>query len=97
MRRWLAARVFNALVSDLRSVLRVADGRREQLTSAVFDSRTLQATPEGGQRAGYDGAKRRKGNKVQLAVDTLGHPLALSLSAASKQDRAHVAELAEKV
>ena len=66
-------------------------------TAAILDSRTLQSSVESGSRAGYDGAKRRKGNKVHLAVDTLGHLLALCVTAANEQDRAQVAELAERV
>jgi transposase len=96
-RRWTKAGVFEALVHDLRAVLRIADGRKEGPSAAIFDSRTLQSTPESGGRAGYDGAKRRKGNKVHLAVDTLGHLLALFVTAADEQDRAHVAELAKRV
>jgi transposase len=97
MRRWLKAEVFEAITHDLRAVLRIADGRQEMPTAAIFDSRTLQSTVESGERAGYDGAKRRKGNKVHLAVDTLGHLLALCVTAANEQDRAQVAELAERV
>lgn len=96
-RRWMKAGVFESLVHDLRAVLRIADGRKEGPTAAIFDSRTLQSTPESGGRAGYDGAKRRKGNKVHMAVDTLGHLLALCVTAANEQDRAQVAELAERV
>ena len=96
-RRWLKAGVFESLVYDLRAVLRIAEGRKESPTAAIFDSRTLQSTPESGGRAGYDGAKRRKGNKVHLAVDTLGHLLALCVTAADEQDRAQVAELAKRV
>jgi hypothetical protein len=47
-------------------------GRKSQPTAVVIDSRTLQSTPESGARAGYNGAKRRKGSKVHIAVDTLG-------------------------
>ena len=97
MQRWIKAQVFESLASDLRAVLRIVDGRNEQPTAAIFDSRTLQSTPESGARAGYDGAKRRKGNKVHLAVDTLGHLLALYVTAADQQDRAQVAELAKRV
>lgn len=97
MRRWLKAGVFEALVHDLRAVLRIADGRQEMPTASIFDSRTMQSTVESGARAGYDGAKRRKGNKVHLAVDTLGHLLALCVTAANEQDRAQVSELAERV
>jgi transposase len=95
--RWFKAQVFEAIAHDLRTVLRIADGRQEMPTAAIFDSRTLQSTVESGGRAGYDGAKRRKGNKVHLAVDTLGHLLALFVSPANEQDRAHVAELAKRV
>jgi transposase len=97
MRRWLKAEVFEAIAHDLRAVLRIAEGRQEMPTAAIFDSRTMQSTVESGGRAGYDGAKRRKGNKVHLAVDTLGHLLALCVTAADEQDRAQVAELAERV
>jgi transposase len=95
--RWLKAGVFEAIVHDLREVLRVAQGRNAQPSAAIFDSRTLQSTPESGARAGYDGAKKRKGSKVHLAVDTLGHLLALQVTAANEQDRAQVEELAKQV
>ena len=95
--RWLKAGVFEAIVDDLRAVLRLAQGRNEEPSAAIFDSRTLQASPESGHRAGYDGAKRRKGSKVHLAVDTLGHLLALHITPANEQDRAQVGQLAAAV
>jgi transposase len=95
--RWLTAGVFEALVHDLRVVLRVAQGRKAQPTAAILDSRTLPSSPESGHRAGYDGAKRKRGSKVHIAVDTLGHLLALCVTAADEQDRAQVKELAVKV
>lgn len=63
----------------------------------ILDSRTLQSTPESGQRAGYDGAKRKNGSKVHAAVDTLGHLLALHVTAADEQDRDQVRKLAKTV
>jgi transposase len=96
-RRWLAAGSFEAIVHDLRALLRLAAGRAPEPTAAILDSRTLQSTPASGDRAGYDGAKRRKGSKVHAAVDTLGHLLALHVTPADAQDRAQVAELAEAV
>lgn len=95
--RWLKAGVFEASVNDVRAVLRLAAGRQQQPTAAIFDSRTLQSSPESGHRAGYDGAKRRKGSKVHLAVDTLGHLLSLHVTPANEQDRAQVSELAASV
>jgi transposase len=95
--RWLKAGVFEAMVNDLRAWLRLAEGRNEMPSAAIFDSRTLQSSPESGHRAGYDGAKRRKGSKVHLAVDTLGHLLSLHVTPANEQDRAQVGELAQAV
>lgn len=95
--RWIKAGVFEAIVHDLRAVLRLAKGRKEQPSAAIFDSRTLQSTPESGQRAGYDGHKRKKGSKTHIAVDTLGHLLALHVTPANEQDRAQVEELARQV
>src|SRR5699024_2814065 len=63
----------------------------------ILDSRTLQSTPESGHRAGWDGAKRRKGTKLHAAVDTLGELLALVVTPADEQDRAQVADIAEAV
>jgi transposase len=95
--RWLKAGVFEAIVHDLRAVLRLAAGRAAEPSAAIFDSRTLQSTPESGTRAGYDGAKRRRGSKVHMAVDILGHLLALHVTAANEQDRSQVATLAAQV
>jgi transposase len=95
--RWLSAGCFEALAEDLRTVLRLAAGRKAQPTAAILDSRTLRSTPESGERAGYDGAKRKKGSKLHLAVDTLGHLLALHVTPASVDDRAEVGRLAQAV
>jgi transposase len=96
-RRWVAAGVFEAVAHDLRMILRMAQGREAQPTAAVLDGRTLQSTPESGGRAGYDGAKKRNGSKVHVAVDTLGHLLALTVTAANQQERAQVADLTARV
>lgn len=96
-RRWIEAGVFEAIVADLRTLIRLGEGRAPQPSAMILDSRTLQSTPESGARAGWDGAKRRKGTKVHLAVDTLGHLLALHVTPANAQDRAQVAELAAAV
>lgn len=93
--RWLQAGCFAAIVEDLRLLLRLAQGRNPQPSAAIFDSQTLQSTPESGTRAGYDGHKRKKGSKLHLAVDTLGHLLALHVTPANEQDRAQVGVLAE--
>ncbi|HEX8374554.1 MAG TPA: IS5 family transposase [Geminicoccaceae bacterium] len=95
--RWVAAGVFEAMVHDLRLLLRDFAGRRRRPSAAILDSRTLRATPESGHRAGYDGAKRARGAKLHAAVDTLGHLLALHVTPGDAQDRAQVARLAAAV
>jgi transposase len=95
--RWLAAGAFEAIVHDLRMLLRVAVGRQAQPSAVVLDARTLQSTPESGARAGYDGHKRKRGSKTHVAVDTLGHLLAMVVTPANAQERAQVAALAQAV
>jgi transposase len=95
--RWLRAGCFESMAADLRVLLRLSAGRNAAPSAVILDSRTLQSTPESGGRAGYDGAKKRKGSKVHAAVDTLGHLLAIKVTAANEQDRAQVKELAQAV
>src|SRR5579884_3823791 len=95
--RWLIAGVFEAIVDDLRRLLREIAQRMPEPRAVIFDGRTVQSTPESGADAGWDGAKRRKGRKMHIAVDTLGHLLAVVVSAANEQERALVAELAQQV
>ena len=95
--RWMRAGCFEALVHDLRAVLRLAAGRNEEPTGVVMDSRTLRSTPESGARAAWDGHKRTRGSKVHMAVDTMGHLLALHVTPANKGDRAAVGVLAKAV
>ncbi len=102
--RWVRAGVFEAMVHDLRGVLRLADveandgaGRRPHPSAVILDGTVLQSTPESGHRAGYNGHKRKKGSKLHLAVDTLGHLLALRVTPADVDERAEVAALATEV
>ena len=95
--RWIAAGVFEALVHDLRAVLRLAADRAPQPRAMVLYARTLQSSCESGSRAGYHGAKRRRGTKVHLAVDTLGQLLALRVTPANEDDRAQVSEVVQAV
>ena len=78
-------------------VVLMNNDRSEDPTAVIIDARTLQSTPESGARAGYDGAKRRKGSKVHAVVDTLGNLLAMVVTPANEQDRAQVGELSERV
>jgi transposase len=100
--RWLKAGVFETMVQDLRALPRLAQGCQEQPTAAIFDSRTLQPSPESGQGAGYDGHKRKRGSRAKRS---LAYHLA-AIAAGTwwpctrrrpMKDRAQVEELARQV
>jgi transposase len=95
--RWIKAGVFEAMVHDLRLFIRMGEDRAPDPSAVIIDARTLQSTPESGHRAGYDGHKRKKGSKLHMIVDTLGHLLTLKVTAANEQERAQVEELAAEV
>ena len=95
--RWIAAGVFEDMVHDLQALIRLANGKKEQLSAAIYDGRTVQSTPESGERAGYDGYQRKKGSKIHIAVDTFGLLLAAHVTPANEQERAQVKELSEAV
>lgn len=95
--RWIKAGCFEALAHDLRKLLRLLTDKAAQPSVTILDGRTMQSTPESGERAGYDGYKRRKGSKVHAAVDTLGHLLALKVTPANEQERAQVSALVQEV
>lgn len=96
-RRWIKAGVFEEIAHDLRRLLREAEGRSPEPSAAIFDGRTVQSTPESGERAGYDGHKHKNGSKAHLAVDTVGHLLAVVVTPANEQERAQVEEISRKV
>lgn len=54
-------------------------------------------SPESGHRTGYDDAKKHKGSKLHVAVDTLGHVLTLHVTPADEQDCSQVERLAADV
>ena len=95
--RWIKWGCFEAIVHDLRVLLREAIGKKAQPSAVILDGRTIQSSVESGGRAGFDGNKRRKGSKVHVAVDTLGHLLSLVVTPANEQERAQVAELCQSV
>jgi transposase len=101
LQRWIAAGCFERMVQDLRAILRWGEGRADDPTAAILDSRTVRSTPASGGHGGDDGHKRRRmppgRSKVHAAVDTLGHLLALHVTPVNAQDRDQVGVLAAAV
>ena len=58
--RWINTGVFEAMVHDLRALLRIPEGHASEPTATILDSGTLRSTPESDSRGGYDGAKRKR-------------------------------------
>jgi transposase len=99
-RRWIAAGCFEAIVHDLRLLVRAAAGRNPQPSAAIVDSRTLRSTVESGSRAGVDGHQRVRGSKVHRVhaeVDTMGTLLALAAPSANQAERHEISALAQRV
>jgi len=88
--RWIKAEVFETIAHDLRKLLRVLADKDSRPSAVILDGRTLQPAPESGERAKYDGYKRKNGSKVHAAVDILGNLLTLKVTAANEQERARI-------
>lgn len=84
------------IVAPCSPVRKAEHERATTVTSAARGRRCIwQSTPRQGCLV-LRGDQRRKGSKVHLAVDTLGHLLALIVTPANVQDRAQVADLVEQ-
>jgi putative transposase len=77
-----------SVVSDLADAERPLDGYHESSRRSLSNSERLRRS----EKAQWSGLRRR-----WKAVDTLGHLLALCVTAADEQDRAQVSELAKRV
>ena len=84
--RWAAAGAFETLHDRLRQQWRDRVGKAPDPTAAIIDAQSTRSTAQGG-NTGFDAGKKVKGRKRHLVVDTLGLLLALTVTAASVQDR----------
>ena len=84
--RWALQGKFEQLQQRLREQWRQRIERNAQPTAAIIDSQSTRISAQGG-NSGFDAGKKIKGRKRHLVVDTLGLLLAVTITAASVQDR----------
>jgi len=85
-RLWSRDGTWAGLNEVLRREARAAVGKRAQPTAAILDSQTVRAADQAG-ATGYDAAKKTKGIKRHLLVDTLGLLLGVSITPANVSER----------
>jgi transposase len=85
-RQWSRNHTWEALNARLRAQVRAAEGKRCRPTAAILDSQSVKSDGHGG-TVGFDAAKRIKGRKRHLLVDTLGLVLGVRVTPASTPER----------
>ncbi len=96
MRAFLRDGVWESIRHHLVVMLREGAGREASPTAAIINTQSVKTTESGGPR-GWDAAKRLKGRKRQVAVDTDGLLLGGLVHAANIQDADSLGDLLKRI
>jgi transposase len=83
---WQQRAVLDRALGVLVTCRRLAAGRKRRPTAAIIDTQSVRTGPQRGPR-GYDAAKKVKGRKRVLLIDTQGDPLGVRVVPADTRDR----------
>ena len=85
-RLWRLKGIWEHINTTLRTELRILSGREQEPSAAILDSQSVKTAETPGVR-GYDAAKKVKGRKRRILVDTIGLLMIVVVHTANIQDR----------